>query len=191
MNITKFFRLSLGLWRSQRTGHNHELSHFEDVRSAIEVLPLALDDALVVRLCRDCGIDPATITLPYRIDGQHETATSYREPNHSVLTVPVPNPDNANFGKLLQLHLNSGENPSLGEYQLGGDGTLVVTVTESTSVREERIWFATPNLRLQVSTIRPSDRPVTTTTFTSDVRVPQRDKSVAAKPVAVSQTMAP
>lgn len=188
MNITKFFRLSLGLWRSQRTGHNHELNHFEDVRSTFEVNAVSLDDPEVLQLCRDCGIDPQAIALPYRSEGYHDTALN-RRLAHTLLTVPVPRPDNANFGKLLQRHLDAPDNPSLGEYVLGADGTLTVTVTDITSVREDRIWFATPNLRLQVSTIRPNDRPITTTTFTSDVRAIHSDRSAIVEPVAAVKSL--
>lgn len=64
MNISKFFRLSLGVWRSQRTGHNHELSHVEDVQSTLTATPLGLDEVQLLNACRDLGIDSYDISSP-------------------------------------------------------------------------------------------------------------------------------
>ncbi|MDC0833273.1 Phycoerythrin linker CpeS like protein [Geitlerinema sp. FC II] len=172
MNITKFFRLSLGRWRSQRTGHHLEQRHFEDVRSTVDVTLLDLDDPRVVRGCRDCGIDPDSATLPYQIDWYTDrTGRRGSDRLSRSLIVPVPNPDNANVGKLIQLALEPDAIVSIGDYQLSRDGTFTVTASQDSVTREERIWFATPNLRLHVCVIRLSDANVTTTTFTSDVRV--------------------
>ncbi|MGC9504533.1 phycobiliprotein lyase [Baaleninema sp.] len=182
MNITKFFRLSLGRWRSQRTGHHLEQSHFEDVRSTVDVTLLELDDPRVVRGCRDCGIDPDSATLPYQIDWYDSRTRGLQIDRLSrSLVIPVPNPDNANLGKLIQLALEPDAIVSIGEYQLSQDGTFTVISSQDTVTREERIWFATPNLRLHVSIIRPSDASVTTTTFTSDLRVltPAKPKAEA------------
>ncbi|MBP0001720.1 MAG: phycobiliprotein lyase [Cyanobacteria bacterium SID2] len=187
MNITKFFRLSLGRWKSQRTGHYLELSHFEDRRSTIEVTLLEPNHPAVVRCCQDCGVDPDTVTLPYQIDGYDDRSSNvFQDRLSRSIVVPVPNPDNANFGKLLQLHLEPSASISIGDYELSRNGTFTVLSSQDTAILEERIWFATPNLRLCVSIVRPSDEAVTTTTFTSDTRV-----LTPAKPkVAVTSTTA-
>lgn len=170
MNISKFFRLSLGVWRSQRTGHNHELSHVEDLQSTVTARPLNLDDPQLLKCCRDCGIDSYETSTPYRVDEDYEARFTHWEESHSYLVIPVPNPDNANQGTLLYCYLDLDLQPSRGTYELGRDGTLMLKITDENAVRDDRIWFPSANLRLHVSTIRPSDRSVTTTTFTSNVR---------------------
>lgn len=170
MNISKFFRLSLGVWRSQRTGHNHELSHVEDVQSTLTATPLALDEAQLLKACRDSRIDQYDISSPYRVDQDYQARFTHWQQSHSYLVIPVPNPDNANQGTLIYSYLDLDTPPSQGTYELRPDGTLMVRMVEENAMREERIWFPSANLRLHVSMIRPNDRAVTTTIFTSDVR---------------------
>ena len=38
MEITDFFELSIGRWRSQRSAHHLAFHHFEEVNSEIEIL---------------------------------------------------------------------------------------------------------------------------------------------------------
>ncbi|MCJ8282511.1 MAG: phycobiliprotein lyase, partial [Rivularia sp. ALOHA_DT_140] len=47
MNITEFFELSIGKWRSQRSGHHLAFAHFEEVLSEINIESLSADDSKV------------------------------------------------------------------------------------------------------------------------------------------------
>jgi hypothetical protein len=43
MEITEFLELSIGRWRSQRSGHHLAFAHFEQVVSNIDIEPLGMD----------------------------------------------------------------------------------------------------------------------------------------------------
>ncbi|MDE5105536.1 MAG: phycobiliprotein lyase, partial [Trichodesmium sp. St17_bin3_1_1] len=40
MDVVEFVECSIGRWRSQRSGHSLALSHFEEVRSTIDIVSL-------------------------------------------------------------------------------------------------------------------------------------------------------
>ena len=44
MDIEEFVERSIGCWRSQRSGHSLALSHFEEVRSTIDIVDLPKTD---------------------------------------------------------------------------------------------------------------------------------------------------
>jgi phycoerythrin-associated linker protein len=52
MDITKFFELSLGRWRLQRSCHHLAFAHFEEVLLTIDIIPLTSDDPAVVKICK-------------------------------------------------------------------------------------------------------------------------------------------
>jgi len=182
MNISKFLRLSVGQWRSQRTGHAWDRREVSELDMLLDISPLALDDPAAIEACRQCDLDPDTATFPFQV-----TWTALDRPTSSAddlsIFIPIPNPDNANYGRTIQAHRNSSAPVTVGKYHFNLDGTLVLTTEHPTTIVEEKIWFATPNLRLQVFVSKPklaSDR--TTTTFVSEHRI----ITPAARPVADS-----
>ncbi|MGD1902577.1 MAG: phycobiliprotein lyase [Geitlerinemataceae cyanobacterium] len=171
MNISKFLRLSHGQWRSQRTGHAWDRCETSELDMLLDIAPLALDDEAVAHACRQCDLDPDTATFPFQVAWTSIDRASTSADDLSIF-VPIPNPDNANYGRIIQSHRNSSAPIAIGKYHFNLDGTLVLTTEHPTTIVEEKIWFATPNLRLQVFVSKPklaSDR--TTTTFISENRV--------------------
>ena len=61
--------------------------------------------------------------------------------------------------------------PTEGNYQISEDGTFILLTPYDRAMAEEKIWFATPNLRFRVSLIKTSDGTgVTTASFSSEIR---------------------
>jgi len=172
MQLSEFIDRSIGKWRSQRSAHHLAFSHFEEVRSRIDIVALNADDAEVVELCRSYNIDPATAAHPFRMSWEGESDWDEKEVlEGSCVLVPVPNVENPAEGKLLRDRGYAETVPAVGRYELTEDGTFILITEYDRAAAEERIWFGTPNLRFRVSLIKTSDGAgVTTASFSSEIR---------------------
>ena len=172
MNIAQFVKLSVGRWRSQRSGHNLAFSHFEEVRSEIDIVALDMDDPAVIELCQSYRIDPAKAISPFRMSWEGESDWDEDKTlSGSTILVPIPNPDRPHSGKLLREQGYAEEMAAVGEYRITDEGTFILETEYDRAAAEERIWFATPHLRFRVSTIKTSGGTgVVTASFSSEIR---------------------
>lgn len=172
MDIREFVELSLGCWKSQRSAHHLAFSHFEQVTSTINIVPLAEDDAAVLELCKTYQIEPQTASNPFRMSWQGESDWDDAETfEGTTILVPIPNPNNLRAGRLLRDRGYAETIPSIGRYQIGEDGTFVLLTEYERATAEERIWFVNPNFRLRVSLIKTSEGTgVVTASFSSEIR---------------------
>ncbi len=172
MDITKFVEQSIGRWKSQRSSHNLAFSHFEQVTSIIDILPLGKDDAEVITLCKSHEIDPKIASVPFRMSWEGESdwdddATF----EGTTILVPIPDPENPKAGRLLRDQGYAETIPSIGQYHLSEDGTFVLVTKYENASAEEKIWFVNPNFRLRVSLIKTSEGSgVVTASFSSEIR---------------------
>jgi phycoerythrin-associated linker protein len=171
MEITEFFELSIGRWRSQRSGHHLAFAHFEQVLSNIDIEPLSNDDPAVLAICQLYDIDPGSITHPFRMTWEGESDWDDKPISGSTVLVPIPDIENPSRGKLLRDKGYAETIPAVGKYHLSDDGIFTLLTEYELAAAEERIWFATPNLRFRVATIKTSDgKGVTTASFSSEIR---------------------
>jgi phycoerythrin-associated linker protein len=173
MNLSEFIGSSIGKWRSQRSAHHLAFSHFEEVRSTIDIVALNADDPEVIELCQSYNIDPATAAHPFRMSWEGESDWDEKETlQGSCVLVPVPDAEKPSEGKLLRDRGYAETMPAVGRYQLTEDGTFILITEYDRAAAEERIWFGTPNLRFRVSLIKTSSGTgVTTASFSSEVRI--------------------
>lgn len=172
MDITKFVELSLGQWRSQRSAHHLAFSHFEQVTSTIDIVPLAKDDSEVLDLCKSHEIDPQMVSNPFRMSWEGESDWDDEETfQGTTILVPIPDPRNPQAGRLLRDQGYAETIPSIGKYHFNEDGTFVLVTPYERAAAEEKIWFVTPNFRLRVSLIKTSEGSgVVTASFSSEIR---------------------
>lgn len=182
MDIDTFVARSLGRWRSQRSAHHLAFAHFEEIRSMITIEKLEKDDPAVLALCESQGVDHQAIATPFKMSWEGETDWN----EDDVLkgqTVLVPIPDSpvdssdhrgqSNSGKLLRDQGYAETIPAAGHYVIHPDGTFVLTTGYDRAAAEEKIWFASDNLRFRVSLIKTSDgKGVTTASLSSEIRMP-------------------
>ncbi|NEP58593.1 MAG: phycobiliprotein lyase [Symploca sp. SIO2G7] len=172
MDITKFVENSLGQWRSQRSSHNLAFSHFEQVTSTIDIVPLAKDDSEVLDLCKSHKIDLQMVSHPFRMSWEGESDWEEGETfEGTTILVPIPDPDNPQAGRLLRDKGYAETIPSIGKYHFSEDGTFVLLTAYDRAAAEEKIWFVNPNLRMRVSFIKTSGGSgVLTASFSSEIR---------------------
>lgn len=154
MNITEFFQQSSGKWFSQRTSHHLAFKQTEGGKSELKIEMLDKDDPEVIQLCEQHEIDPVLALCGARVtwDGTME----WDEEKHSGSTVLVPIADSGtpNQGKLLREMGYAEKAPVAGRYVMGSDDALVLITEYESMYSEERLWFASPNLRLRTSILK-------------------------------------
>ena len=181
MDIDTFVARSLGRWRSQRSAHHLAFAHFEEVRSVIDIDPLATDDPGVLALCESQGFDPKTISSPFKMSWEGETDWDEDDVlKGQTILVPVPDlselDQGRHSGKLLRDQGYAETVPAAGHYTIQPDGTFVLVTGYDRAAAEEKMWFATDHLRFRVSLIKTGDgKGVTTSSFSSELRLPKED----------------
>ncbi|MDF5708152.1 MAG: phycobiliprotein lyase [Nostoc sp. S4] len=171
MKIIEFFELSIGRWRSQRSGHHLAFAHFEEVLSTIDIESLSHDDPAVQEICKLYDTDLGSIIHPFRMTWEGESDWDDKPISGSTVLVPIPDVENPSTGKLLREKGYAEIIPAVGKYHLSDDGIFTLVTEYDLAAAEERIWFANPNLRFRVSLIKTSDgKGVTTASFSSEIR---------------------
>jgi hypothetical protein len=154
MDIQEFFQLSAGNWFSQRTSHHLAFKQSESGKSDIKIEMLPQNDPEVIKLCEEYQIDPALAWGGARVtwDGTME----WDEQKHagSSVLVPIADPEKPNEGKLLRDVGYAEKAGVAGRYIIGSDEALTLITEYETMYSEERIWFASPNLRLRTSILK-------------------------------------
>jgi phycoerythrin-associated linker protein len=112
------------------------------------------------------------ITHPFRMSWEGESDWNENEVlKGSTILVPIPDPENPSQGKLLRDQGYAETIPSVGHYHLTEDGTFILLTEYDRATAEEKIWFASPNIRFRVSLIKTSSGSgVVTASFSSEIR---------------------
>lgn len=181
MDIQAFFQLCDGKWISQRTTHQLLEQNNQSGRSDLWGEILDATDGDVVTLCQQGNVDPSQALCGLRLRWS-EVAEAYESKfkkkdegsalmvaiAHSSTTPTHPESTEHSSGQLLR-SLNAA-NAGVGTFSIGADEALTLRFEDAGTISEERIWFASPNLRLRSSSIQ-KDGIVCVTTFCSEIRM--------------------
>lgn len=156
MDIKEFFEQSAGKWFSQRTSHHLAFKQAENGKSNITIEMLAADAPEVIKLCELYEVDPHLALCGARVawDGTMEWDEDKEKHNGSTVIVPIPDADKPNEGRLLREMGYAEKAPVAGRYIMGIDDALTLITDYETMYSEERLWFASPNLRLRTSILK-------------------------------------
>ncbi|MBD1865987.1 phycobiliprotein lyase [Oculatella sp. FACHB-28] len=170
MDITEFFQQSAGKWFSQRTSHHLAFKQSESGKSDIRIEMLPQDAPEVIELCQQNEVEPTLALCGARVtwDGTMEWDKEKHE--GSTVLVPVADPDKPNEGKLLRDTGYAEKAPVAGRYVMGDDGSLTLITEYESMYSEERLWFASPNLRLRTSILKRFGG-FSMATFCSEIRM--------------------
>lgn len=184
MDIQEFFQQSTGKWVSQRTSHYLVQNQSENVKSDLMVELLSQDHSTVVQLCQQHDVDPAQVLCSVKMDWNGIVDRLPKAQTGSSLLVIVPNLDLTKQGRLLRQASDSAQSLS-GQYSMGDDEVLTLTVEGENLYAEERIWFANPNFRMRTSVLKRNGN-FTSATFCSEIRM--GGGQPATKPAAAEAT---
>ncbi|WP_088894237.1 phycobiliprotein lyase [Leptolyngbya ohadii] len=154
MDITEFFQQSSGKWFSQRTSHHLAFKQSEGGKSNLTIEMLPKDDPAVVKLCEQYEVDPSLALCGARVSWDGTMEWDEEKHSGSTVLVPIADPEKSNEGKLLREQGYAEKAPVAGRYVMGSDDALTLITEYETMYSEERLWFASPNLRLRTSILK-------------------------------------
>jgi hypothetical protein len=164
MTIQEFFERSAGKWFSQRTSHllADRASQHQKSEVAIELLPADLPEILALaqqhQVAPSWGVRVVGAGLP-----EWNAPKNTPLPSHQTVLMPIP----ASNGLICRF----------GESQEIVTGTMTIAADESATLilqgrdftLEERIWFASPNLRMRTTVHQGADG-IALASFCSEIR---------------------
>jgi hypothetical protein len=165
MDITEFFQLSAGRWFSQRTSYNLAFNQTKAGKSDLQIETLNMNDPTVVQLCQQYEVDPTLALCGSRVLWDGTMERNPEKQTGSTILVAIANPEKPNQGKLL-----AEKAPVAGRYIMGTDDALTLITESETMYSEERLWFASPNLRLRTIILKRSGG-FSMTSFCSEIRM--------------------
>ena len=165
MEIKEFLQQCEGRWFAQRTSYQLNQEKFENSKSEITIERLSSERPEVIELCQQHKIEPQRSLGG--IQSSWEQSAAGGSQKRSTVLVFVPDDDTEQQGKLLQ-STRTDASVAAGHFLLG-DEALTLTITDGTASFEERLWFASPNLRLRTSLFKQGDG-LSTTCFYSEIR---------------------
>ncbi|MFS8803629.1 phycobiliprotein lyase [Synechococcus sp. R55.6] len=154
MTVMEFFALSAGEWMCQRTSHHLAFRRSEGGRSRVQIATLSATDPAVIRVCELFKVDPRRAVGAARVQWDGEQEWDNEEYKGDVVLVPIPDETDPMRGQLLRDQGYAEKVPVAGTYVMGSDGALTLYTQYEMTESEERIWFASPNLRLRASTVK-------------------------------------
>ena len=170
MNIVEFFQQSAGKWFSQRTSHHLAFKQSESGKSDIVIEMLPSNDPEVVKLCEQYEIDPALALCGARVTWNGTMEWDEEKHTGSTVLVPIADPENPKEGKLLREMGYAEKAPVAGRYRMGDDEALTLITEYESMYSEERLWFASHNLRLRTSILKRFGG-FSMATFCSEIRM--------------------
>lgn len=186
MTVMEFFELSAGQWMTQRTSHHLAFRRAEGGRSQLTITTLTAEDPAVIKTCEMNEVDPALAVGGARVQWQGEQDWDNEDYRGDVVLVPIPDPDSANRGKMLRDQGYAEKVPVIGTYTMGVDEALTLVTEYEMTASEERIWFASPNLRLRTSTVKRFGG-FSMASFCSEIRKLSPQTSARSEEEATSQ----
>ncbi len=169
MDIKTFFEKSCGKWFCQCTSQHlgHSQSEWRRTDTWITLLPS--DDSSVLSLCEQFATDPALVVCGLSARWEGTVGADPDKKTGNSLLVAIADAGAAGQGTLLRQ--SAPDNVATTAcYMIEPNETLVVMSEQSGLETQERIWFASPKLRLRNSILkRPDD--FSTTSFFSEIRV--------------------
>jgi len=185
MDVKEFFEQSAGKWFSQRTSHYLTPQPAESGQSNMIIEILSIDAPEVIELCQNHNLDPGTALCGAKVSWEGTIEQDQQKSVGSTVLVTVPDSHKANEGQLLRTGGNTNKTPVPARYILGSDEALTIIAEDETTYSEERIWFASPNLRLRNTIFKHLDK-FTQASIASEIRMgltqpPKTTSDTAAK----------
>ena len=176
MNIEQFVAQSEGEWRSMRSGHSLAFQYFEDVLSEIKIEKINKDDPRVKSLLESYNHSEALISSvisPFKMEWSAESDWEPDDPTEvakgNCIIVPIPKDHSS--GELIRSVGYAESETAKSDYRFLEDGTFILTTQYEQSIAEERIWFASENVRCRSSILKTSaGSGILQTSFASEVR---------------------
>ena len=166
MDIKEFIDLCAGNWFSQRTNYQVETEKTESNKADLNITLVPHDDSRISQLCLQNRIDPQLSLGGLAHSWDNSVDWGKNKQNGSAIVILIGDQDNPQTGTIIS---NAANQNLLGKYILGNDSALTLIVETQDKSVEERIWFASDNLRLRTTVTQNKDGTMSTL-FYSEIR---------------------
>jgi phycoerythrin-associated linker protein len=173
MDISTFVELSHGEWRSMRSGHSLAFQYFEEVLSEVKIQCLDKNDKSVAELASSVERIKGELIAPLSMAWEAESDWEPDDPTavSSGQCILVPYQIDESHGHIIRSVGYAEAEQAITDYSFSSDGTLVLRTVYGQSIAEERIWFASDNVRCRSSILKTSEGSgILQTSFASEVR---------------------
>ncbi len=162
MGINEFLDLYIGQWFGLRTCYQLTEPKIDNSKSEMTIEKFAPNHPEVIDLCRQSDIDPSLTVGGTKTSWDNSPDWGKPKQTGATLIVWIPETDNPRQGKMLR-------GADLGDYHLGEDEVLTLTLQTAKIYAQERVWFPSPNLRLRTTLTRQTQG-FSHTAFYSEIR---------------------
>ncbi len=174
MKIEHFVAQSLGKWRSMRSSHSLAFKQFEEVVSNIEIQSVDVLRADVRELLESFNFSEEQAVSPFTIkweaDSNWGAQNEDRYNKGSTILIPIERKEKE--GLFIRSMGYTEKIKTLSKYKFLSDGTLILSTKYNESLAEERIWFASKNVRCRSSIVSTSNgSAIIQASFCSEIRV--------------------
>ena len=166
----EFFQQSAGKWFAQRTSHYVADNQSESGQSNILAELLPPNAPTIIALCQRHKIDPETVPGGLRITLERAKPSDKILALGATVLVPIADPEQPNRGKVLRQSDKSEHPLTTSHYTLDSDDVLTLTTNNDAMQSEERLWFASENLRMRTSILKQNNE-FAVTSFFSEIRI--------------------
>ena len=167
MDIQAFLELCVGRWFSQRSSYQFDSQKAESHKSELTVEWLENTDSLVIALCQEYRIDPNQVIGGQKVSWNSSLDFSKQKQIGTATMIVIPDENTPETGKIIQSF--QSQPSKQGNYSLGRDEALTLSLEKGDFWLEERVWFASPNLRLRTSLMKGQNG-YSRTAFYSEIR---------------------
>ena len=169
MEVLDFLESCTGKWFSQRTHYNFDQNQAENQKSELTMEKIARGDAELHALCQTFQVNAAETLGGIKTSWETVGDWGATKQKGSVLWLFLPENDEGLTGKLFRSVAKPGSLMLAGNYLLAADESLTLILKSDTVYTEERLWFASANLRLRTNLIQQGDR-FSHSAFYSEIR---------------------
>ncbi len=173
MKIEDFILKSEGSWKSMRSSHILTFQKFEEIHSLIDIKLLSHQEQAVQNLIESMPPQSGNLLTPFHMKWEAESdweQSSHKESSSgSCLLIPISK--SPNEGVFIKSNGYAECIPSISQYQLSKDGTIELTTRYEKTIAQEKIWFASKNLRCRASLIKIAESSgILQTSYASEIR---------------------
>ncbi len=169
MEVLAFLESCAGKWFSQRTSYDFNQNNADNQKSELIMEQIAADSSELQALCQAYQINSAQTLGGMKTIWEISGDWGATKQTGSALWLFLPDNEAGLTGKLFRSVAKPGSLMLAGCYLLAGDESLTLILESDTVYAEERLWFASANLRLRTSLIKQGNR-YSHSAFYSEIR---------------------
>ena len=173
MKIEHFVALSQGEWKSMRSGHSLAFQQFEEILSEIKIEILDIKNPEIQSILNNSQYKEKQASTPFKITWEAESNWEPNNPENSSkgTCFLIPIVKTLSKGELIRSLGYAEKTPISSNYRFLDDGTFTLNTKYENTFCEEKIWFASNNLRCRSSIIFSSENhSILQTSFASEIR---------------------